>query len=717
MVASVLAVRWLTDRELEQYASEARTSGNVCAKIVETGYQASRFPFESLRLLSQSDSFEFWWLVDGNQIVNANDAKQIGSGLDSQFSSLPEFDIEDVRRTQELMLYRRKLSFRNEQLEFWYGKSLAPIRNMQVRVTGITVLASIILFVFLGSTIYRSVKQITDPLGSLTHGIKRFGQGDLTHRIQVDGEGEIREMASAFNAMASEIGKVTDALSSSEKRYRATIDSMREIIFVTNQLGVITLTNNAFRRVVRQLGTNPDTEQLAQAFPSIYGKIRDLNLQESEADRFPITINCNGQTRIFEVVVVAMQKTDSDSGQLLVTMFDVTQKRRLEQEVLKVAKLETLSTFAGGIAHDMNNMLTTFELLLGLSQAKLVEDHGPDYDVLQQLDTAQSSLSRARDLSNRLLSFSRGESGERVSTRIDELARETINFALARTIINLHFHVADGLWKTEIDQTQITQVLQNLAINAIHAMPDDGSLYVSLENVEIKQATPALAVGSYVRVAIRDTGTGIAPENLDRIFDPFFSTKNDGTGLGLTSSFSIAQRHGGYLTADSAPGEGATFLLYLPAAAAARPETSDANAPRILLVDDDDLVRMTWSEIMEGLGYEVAAVSNGAEATKHVEFNLNRNRAFDVAILDLTINGFEGAEQILSELKAIQPNLKAIVSSGSIDHPAMRNPLEHGFDAILVKPTDIDTFSATVQRTLLGNRYEESKSHRATLQH
>ena len=366
---------------------------------------------------------------------------------------------------------------------------------------------------------------------------------------------------------------------------------------------------------------------------------------------------------------------------------DVTAKQRTEQELLKLQKLESLAVLAGGIAHDFNNILSV--ILANVSLAATEE--GPERaDCLRDAETA---VMRGSQLAVQLMGFSKGSAAIRRSVRLGGIAVEASKFAATGTSGKVVYDLKEGADVVEADPGQISQVVQNLVLNALQAMPSGGVVHVSTGTEEVHpSAGLPLEPGPYHKVVVRDEGHGMSPDVLKRVFDPFFTTKAKGNGLGLASAHSIAKGHRGHLMAESVPGQGSAFSLYLPVSHNGIPdlprkaERATPGRGRVLVMDDDNGILKVSLRMLISLGYRPQGAANGAEAVALVEQALREGDPFDAAILDLTVPGAMGGSEAVKKMLAIQPSLKAIVASGYSADPVMEAHGSHGFAAAMPKP-------------------------------
>ena len=380
---------------------------------------------------------------------------------------------------------------------------------------------------------------------------------------------------------------------------------------------------------------------------------------------------------------------------------EIMEKEKMEAELLKAAKLESISILAGGIAHDFNNILTA--VTGNISIAKMYARAG--MDMLDVLDEAETAAFQAKDLTQQLLTFSRGGVPIKKTASITDLVRETVDFTLRGSGISCDFSFPADIWTAEIDKGQISQVISNLAINSMQAMSDGGVIRIEARNVEVEpDDILPMEEGDYVRLSIEDRGIGIPEQNVPKIFDPFFTTKQEGSGLGLTSTYSIVKKHGGYIDVTSVVGEGTTFHIYLPASGERvsslelemiEPQTGQG---RVLLMDDEEIVCRAARKMLRHLGYETELAGDGDEAIELFEEAMKSGRRFDMVIMDLTVPGRMGGKEAVEKLKAIDPGVKAVVSSGYSNDPVMADFTKYGFIDVLVKPYRLEELSRVLRK-------------------
>ncbi|MDP8276450.1 MAG: response regulator [Candidatus Euphemobacter frigidus] len=388
---------------------------------------------------------------------------------------------------------------------------------------------------------------------------------------------------------------------------------------------------------------------------------------------------------------------------VIVFAVDITERKRMEEELLKLQKLESVGLLAGGIAHDFNNILMS---ILG-NVSFLKTDLDPDNEIFKALFEVEAACRQGKNLTYQLLTFSTGGSPVKKTVPISDILKEAVGLALHGSNVRCEFIFADNLMPVWVDPGQINQAFTNIVINADQAMPQGGVITVSAENIEVDgKAGLPLPQGSYVRITFKDTGIGIKEENLPKIFDPYFTTKARGRGLGLAGSYSIVKNHGGLLTVESKLGKGTTFVVYLSASENMIDEKREPEEKitigtgRVLLMDDEECVREVVVKLLSRLGYEVESAEDGAKAIEVFQKAREEGFPFDVVILDLTVPGGMGGKEAVRRLKEIDPGLRAIVSSGYSNDPIMAEYKKFGFDAVIAKPYKIMLLGKVLNRVM-----------------
>ncbi|MCK5340793.1 MAG: response regulator, partial [Desulfobulbaceae bacterium] len=376
---------------------------------------------------------------------------------------------------------------------------------------------------------------------------------------------------------------------------------------------------------------------------------------------------------------------------------------RSENQLQQVMKLQAIGTLAGGIAHDFNNILTAVVGNISLAKANA----SPETKYYECLGNAEKAGLRARDLTQQLITFSKGGAPLMRSASIEEIIRDTAQFVLQGANVSSSFSFADDLWLCEIDEGQVSQVISNLVINANQAMSEGGVISIAAENMTVgKGANLPLKQGKYVKITVADHGEGISPENLPKIFDPYFSTKQAGSGIGLATSYSIIRRHRGLVTVESVLGDGTTFYIYLPASdAKSVAQGSEVTGltkgkGRILVMDDEEIVREVVEQMLVYLGYEVVFVADGSQAIERYRESRESGASFDLVILDLTVPGGMGGKETMEHLLKIDPEVKVLVSSGYSTDPVMAEYRKFGFSGVIGKPYEIKTLGDALSLVL-----------------
>jgi len=388
---------------------------------------------------------------------------------------------------------------------------------------------------------------------------------------------------------------------------------------------------------------------------------------------------------------------------LVGVMIDITDRKKSEIERLRYSKLESLATLAGGIAHDFNNILTAIMGNISLAITDLRENE-PIWSILNDVEKA---CIQAQTLARQLLTFAKGGAPIKELISLAKKITETGFFASRGSNVKCKFDFPADLWGVQADPGQISQVFQNLIINAIQAMPTGGTIQVRGENLEVRQGSDLpLDPGEYVKTSIQDQGIGIPAEYLPRIFDPYFSTKQKGSGLGLATAYSIVTNHQGHIAVESRLGAGTTVHVYLPATAQMQIGPSQEKPKvvtgqgKILVMDDEEIVRQTLSKLLGYLGYEVTFARDGDEAIEQFIQARKLGKTFDAVILDLTVPGGMGGKAAIEKLLRLDPQIKAIVSSGYSDDPIIANFVAYGFSGVIAKPYRIAELSTVLNSVL-----------------
>lgn len=385
---------------------------------------------------------------------------------------------------------------------------------------------------------------------------------------------------------------------------------------------------------------------------------------------------------------------------------EITERKKAEEEHIKAQKIESLSVLAGGIAHDFNNLLTTI-----MGNIELAGEETDIKKLNERLSDAEKAVMRAKTLAQQLLVFSKGGTLERKAVSLKDIIDESAYMGLPPEI-KCETIIPEGLWPIEAEQGAMAQAINNLVLNAIQAMPGGGRMGIECENVVLREDGEVFSLkkGRYVKLTVSDTGNGIPKEHLPRIFDPYFTTKEHGSGLGLATVYAVIKSHDGHVTVESWPGEGTAFSIYLPASEkqlekkpvyAGRPAAQSAQLRRkILVMDGEEEIRNLLSNILSGLGYRASAAGSGKEALSLYKEAMEAGAAFDAVILGIKINNGQEAVRLMRELKRLDPDVRALASCGYSDYSAMSGVIESGFIEFIPKPFRISDLSRAMQRVL-----------------
>jgi len=542
----------------------------------------------------------------------------------------------------------------------------------------------------------------------------------VTARPYLDEEGRIAGIVESFQDV-SELKLIEEALAWEKERLLVTLKSIADGVITTDVRGRVVLINAtaqsltgwsqqyAAGRAVAEVLHLSDAGNRRQNINPVAQVLRLEH--EEEIGRQAVLVARDGwERRVSYSASPIYDRRQEVVGAVLVFQ-DITDKLRTEVEMARVQKLESVGVLAGGIAHDFNNILTAVMNSLALSRLSVDNKER----LLERLDATEKAILRARELTSQLLTFAKGGAPLKNVISIADLVRDAVEFNLRGSNVAASFLAEEGLWVVEVDSNQMHQVFGNLAINADQAMPLGGTLAVGLQNCKVREDEEgAVRPGEYVRITVADTGVGIDAGHLPMIFDPYFTTKPTGSGLGLATAHSIITRHGGFLVADSRVGEGTVFTIYLPAlqgqefgvstlASEAVEEVAVGpvlSGSRILIMDDDPEIRELLSELLRQEGHRTVAVDDGREAIREYSNALDRGERFDCLIIDLTIPGGMGGLEAMSRIRELDSSVSAIVSSGYSNDQVLANFAEYGFCGRVAKPYRMEELLAVLALAL-----------------
>jgi len=494
-----------------------------------------------------------------------------------------------------------------------------------------------------------------------------------------------------------------EALRESEARYRRLFGSLQEGFSLHEAVvGSAALeypfieANPALEKMVG-IGRN---ELIGRSIVEIYPECSDAllrRLDEVTKSGTPLTLECTAWHRHLRLQLYSPVR-----GQIAILYSDVTERRKLQEEREKSERLESLGVLAGGIAHDFNNILTAIAGNMTLARLKLESGDDPTERLLE----SETAIAKAAGLTRQLLTFAQGGEPIKKPLHSEPLIREALSLFVGGTNCQAEVHLSPDLWLLDADAGQIQQVLNNLALNAVQAMPAGGTITVRAHNERVER-WGSVPPGAYLSVSITDQGVGIAAELLPRIFDPYFTTKPAGSGLGLASVFSIVKRHGGAITVSSEPGRGTTFQMLLPALVPTgdeeefRPRLTIAAAGReVLVMDDEEPVRGVACALLEGLGFAVTPCSDGSEAIALYREKRAEGAAFAAVLLDMTVPGGIGGKEAALQIRQIDPEAVIIICSGYFSEAMSEWQSDVAVNGVVAKPYTMDQLSEELSQAL-----------------
>jgi|GEM_PF-3424794 len=500
-------------------------------------------------------------------------------------------------------------------------------------------------------------------------------------------------------------------LAREKERAQVTLRSIADGVITTDAEGNVEFMNRHAEGMTgwsREEATGRPVREVFRVLDGRTGQELSDPLAERQADSRAgeqnVLVARDGIRRLIDDSLAAIPGGPLGIDGSIIVFRDVTVKVREEEELVKWQKLESLGTLAGGIAHDFNNFLAA--ILGNISLAKQILD--PASKAVARLEAAERASDLASGLAGKLLIFSKGGNPVRERLSLESVVRDSALLSVQGTPVRCEFTIAEDLWTTDADAGQIGQAIGNLVINAVEAMPGGGTVRIRGANVIIGQGQMAyVEPGPYVKIEVADTGIGIPEKNLKRIFDPYFTTRENRRGLGLTTSYHIMKSHGGNLFIESEPGEGTTGSLYLPASAECAPRVVEAEGEaardgnwRVLVMDDEDLVRDMEIGMLEHLGCEVQGARDGGEAIGMYKDAAMEGTPFDLVVMDLTIPGKMGGKEACACLLGMYPDARVIVCSGYSSDPVMSDHAAYGFMGRLAKPFHMAELKRVVNQVL-----------------
>jgi PAS domain S-box-containing protein len=526
---------------------------------------------------------------------------------------------------------------------------------------------------------------------------------------------ETLELHAETLAALAQARRAEQALTAEKERLGVTLRSIGDGVITTDLNETVVLLNKAAETLTGWTQNEAQGKPLSTVFRNFNRETRErcdnslaglsLNPDKLGVARCSTLVARDLSERPIEEIVAPLRDAVGHTTGMVVAFRDISDALKMQEERARADKLDSLGLLASGIAHDFNNILMA--IMGNVSMARVTVPHAAP--AAEALAEAEKACAHARQLTWQLLTFSKGGAPIKKTITLPRVLKTAASFALRGSNVSCAFHVDPHLWGVHADEGQLVQVFNNMLINAQQAMPHGGAIEVRAQN--IIEAEPrcdyALRVeaGPYVRISITDNGIGIPEENLGSIFDPYFSTKRRGSGLGLATSYSIIKNHGGCVSVKSEVGRGTTVHVDLPASRGCEATDSaesitfiDAGrGGRILVMDDEASIRTLAGNMLKFLGYTVEVASDGTEALKRYKRALAMGRPFDAVLLDLIVPGGIGGKEVMERLSEIDPSVKAIVVSGYAQDPVITDFREHGFIAAIAKPFTLDELSRTLQ--------------------
>jgi len=562
-------------------------------------------------------------------------------------------------------------------------------------IVSFIVIVSLALFIFLIFRLY-----VLSPVVSLMAAAHRVTSGNLDEAVTICARDELGRLAESFNQMMANRKEVEEELRALRNMLYNIIDSMPSVLIGVDTNDKVTQWNKRTEQITGIAVVDAKGKNVFDVYPQMAAEMNTISDsirtgQAKQILRRPLTSEdgtCYNDITIYPLA-------DNGIKGAVIRIDDVTERVKTEKELLKIKKLDSIGILAGGIAHDFNNILAA---ILGNINIALFDEDLKD-KTKKLLSEAERASLRAKDLTQQLLTFAKGGEPIKETSSLDDVIKDSANFVLHGDKVACRYGIPEDLWLVDIDKGQMSQVIQNIVLNASHAMPEGGIISVTCENVSLDDPNAPVQAGKFVKICIQDSGVGMPASIVEKIFDPYFSTKQEGSGLGLAITHSIIIKHGGHISAESSPGAGTAFTLYLPAseqtkAPSQEPEVhhETSSQAKILIMDDEEMVRTVTKEMLNHSGHEVELSENGAEAIKLYQEAFNTNNKFDLVIMDLTIPGGMGGEEAVRKVLNLDPDAKVIVSSGYSNDPIMANYKDYGFCSAIVKPYQLQELSKMI---------------------
>jgi len=498
--------------------------------------------------------------------------------------------------------------------------------------------------------------------------------------------------------------KIQEELRQTVSKLNVIFEAIPDYYFLFNSQGIILDMKEGKEKELNIVKEEAIGKRIQQIFPIKVSKQFEEALKKITESKELVVIDFNlflcEKGKFFEARLVPLL-----NDQVIALVRNITEQKQREAEFLRIEKLESLGILAAGIAHDFNNILTAIIGNLALTQ--LYAERENKEKMLKCLLEAENASQQAKELSYQMLTFAKGGSPILKTVSLAQLVCDAAKLVLCGSNVSCTFKIADDLWPVDVDIGQIRQVINNLIINAQQAMPEGGEITLSISNIQLTEKDKlSFPNGKYVKMEITDQGIGISAEYLEKIFDPYFTTKQKGSGLGLATVYSIIKKHNGYINVYSKQGIGTSFFIYLPASHNVLAEEKLESKKlyngneKILVMDDEEMVRDVVGEMLNLLGYKVEFAIDGQAAIEKYKKAKEEGYPFSLVLMDLTVPGGMGGREALKRLQQIDSQVKAIVSSGYADNPIIANYRDYGFQDAVVKPYDVEELSKVLQKVL-----------------
>lgn len=576
-------------------------------------------------------------------------------------------------------------------------------RSKQILVLTLVISLAIVIAIALSLA-----NSITRPVTELLTATRKIRKGELGYTSSYRGRDEFGELMESFNDMSVSLLQNNEKILSQMHRNQTILQTSTDGFVLVDEAGLFADVNPALCAMTGYSREEILTRRFVELVETGFLPGRE-SLLDTVRQAGSLTAQINLKTKTGGLVAGEISATFAEMenrGNYFCFIRDITERKRMEDELLRGQKLESLGVLAGGIAHDFNNLLTGIIGYIDLAMKIIAAGD----KVHNWLESAKKASVRAQNLTQQLLTFSRGGEPVKKLVSIRELIEESTAFVLSGSNVKCEYHYSGDLWPVNADKGQVSQVIQNIVLNGAQAMPSGGIIRVQAENVAVDESDSiSLAPGDYVKMVFTDQGSGISRKDQAKIFDPYFSTKQSGNGLGLTICHSIVSKHQGAITVESKPGAGTTFAVYLPASRSAGGESAIMlpggelhGSGRVLIMDDEEQVRDIVGEMLSHLGYEPCYAKDGLEAIEMYQKALHSGNPYTAVIIDLTIPGGMGGKEAIVKLLQVDPGVKAIVSSGYFNDPVMAEYTVYGFSGVVTKPFDIEQLSAVLHGVITG---------------